>query len=125
MFSFLRDIALEINGIDAKKARAEREEKREMEKLNRFIFTKGTKRTIIILGIIYIPLSVTSIVGIISDSSYIDSDAILKVIISIILLLLCISICTALFIGKKKGEIFAIIGCFVFVAILYLFFVVL
>jgi hypothetical protein len=123
MFGFFRDIALELKGIDTTKAKKERDEKLEQEKLNRFIFSKGVKRTIIILGIIYIPLSILSIVGIISEASYFNADVAFLIIRNIVLMLLSISICVALLIGKKNGEIFALIGSLIFVVLMYLFFI--
>jgi len=101
MFDFLRDVVLEAQGIDTVKAKNEREEKREQKKLSRFIFTKGAKWTIVILGSLYIPLSIMNVIGIISEAHYFSADTVLQTALNILLLLICIGVCVSLLIGKK------------------------
>ena len=125
MFNFFRDVALELNGIDTAKAKNERDEKREQEKLSRFIFTKGARRAVITLGFIYVPLSILSIFGAVSEADYFNAQVVFQLTKNILLLLLCVGVCIALFIGGKKGEVFALIGGIVFVILLYLVFIVL
>lgn len=115
MFDWFRDIGLELGGIDSKAAKKERMEKREQKKLNRFIFTGGMKVLIIVLGVLYLFLSGSMIIALRSVDN--SAPQIVKYIaMSIVDMVVIIS----LIFGKKKGEMIALVGVFLFVVGLFL-----
>jgi len=115
MFEWFRDMGHELSGLDSRATKKERMEKREQKKLNRFIFTGGTKALIIALGVLYIVMAGSMIIALRGVEE--TAPHIVKYIaMSIIDLVVIFS----LIFGKKKGEIIALVGAFVFVVGLFL-----
>lgn len=116
MFDWFREVAEELSGIDSAAAKKERMEKREQKKLDRFIFSRGAKATIIVLGLLYIIMTVSTL-GAVKNMSANATGVIVK---SILMSILAIVVIFALLIGKKKGEIVALVGTFIFVVGVFL-----
>lgn len=109
MFDWFRTIALEAKGIDSSNAISKRELKRQEAKKNRFIFSKKMKVLIIILGVLYMIIAVTTAVFEISEG-----NMSLRLVVSFFLCLLDIAIIVSLIIGKRTGEIAALAGIILF-----------
>ena len=114
MFDFFRDIIQEAGGIDTAKAKKQREEQREIEKLSRYIFSAKLKRFMLIIGISYLFFSVLMIATVwnVPSNIYVIAKYVVLAIIDII-------VCVALLKGAKKGEIVALIGGLIFILLLY------
>lgn len=114
MFDWFREMGEELSGIDSTAAKKERMEKREQKKIECFIFTKKNKVLIIVMGIIYLLMSWNMIMllnGMEKSDIYIIKYIIMDLIdIAVIFALIC---------GKRKGEIIALIGSFIFVVGLF------
>lgn len=115
MFEYFRDIYLESQGIDCLAAEKIRNEKKEIKRLERYLFTKKMKALVIVLGIIYLAIAGGNLYALKGSS-----DMWLVYLRYGGLSALDIAICMALIFGKKKGEIVAIIGIFIFILINYL-----
>lgn len=115
MFDWFREMGEELVGIDSKAAKKERMEKREQKKLNRFLFSKGSKVLVIILGIIYLIMAGSIISALKGTPKFIPY--IVKYLFMAIIDLVVIF---ALIFGKRKGEIIALVGCFIFVVCLFI-----
>lgn len=115
MLDFFKDLYLEANGIDAVAAEKNRNEKREIAKTKRYIFTNKMKALILALGILYLIMAVSSLIVLKSKP-----NVLIYLIKYIVLSFFDIGICICLFWGGKKGEIAAIIGIFLFIAMNYL-----
>lgn len=115
MFDWFKDMANEFAGIDSTAARKEVLEKKEAAKSERYIFSKRAKTTTVFLAIIYIIMSGTTI----SMMKNIEGS-ILIILKNIFMSIVAIFIIFALIFGKKKGEVAALIGIFVFVVGLFL-----
>ncbi|BAL01881.1 hypothetical protein OBV_p-00260 (plasmid) [Oscillibacter valericigenes Sjm18-20] len=115
MFDWFRYVAEEMGGIDSEAAKRERLEKKEKAKLNRFIFTKLSKAIVIAAGVLYLS-SAGAAVFAMKSTGYSIPFIVKFFVLSVVDIGVIISLVT----GKKKGEIAALIGCFVFVVILYL-----
>lgn len=110
MFDWFREMGEELGGIDSVASKKERMEKREQKKLNRFIFSSGMKILIIALGVLYVVMAGSMIValkGTAEATPYIFKYAIMSIVSLVIIF--------ALIFGKKKGEIVALVGSFIFV----------
>ena len=119
MFDFFKDIIQEAGGIDTAKAKRQREEQREIEKLSRYIFSVKAKRFIFIIGALYLFISVPMI------AVYWNApNNIIPIAKYITLIIVDIITCVALLRGTKKGEIVALISGFVFIVLLYISFFV-
>jgi len=115
MFDWFRDMGHELSGLDSQATKRERIEKREQKKLNRFIFTGGTKALIIALGVLYIVMAGSMVIelrGIEETASHIAKYIAMSIIAIVVIF--------SLIIGKKKGEIIALAGTFIFVVGLFL-----
>ena len=122
MFDFFRDMAHDLGGIDTKKAKQLREEKREIEKLSKFIFNKSMKRFVIAIGCLYLLLSIILIIGLFDMSEAIRNsggNVALGIVKYAILILIDIAVLVSLLLGTKKSEIVALIGVFLFMLLLY------
>ena len=116
MFDFFREMGEELAGIDSDAARKHRKEKAEQKKLDRFIYTRGMKTLTITLGILYVLIAVSAIIAL----RTIASGAGLQIVKYIFMSIVAIVVIFALIFGKKKGEIVAVIGTFIFVVGLFL-----
>ncbi|MBD5403021.1 hypothetical protein HDR58_09560 [bacterium] len=114
MFDWFREIGEELGGIDSVAAKKERMEKKEKERLNTFIFSGKMKLLIICLGILYIIMSGSTIKTLIAEGR------IAIIIKRIVMMINAAIVIFALCFGKKKGEIVALIGAFIFVLLLFL-----
>lgn len=115
MFDWFRDMAKEMAGIDSEAAKKELLEKKAIEKSNRYIFTKKAKTLVIALAVIYIFMS-GSTIALLKDVD----GTLLLILKNIVMSILAIFIILSLIVGKKKGELAAVIGIFVFVVCLFL-----
>ena len=115
MFDWFRDVAEEMGGIDSEAAKKERLAKKEKAKLNRFIFTKTSRAIVIAVGVLYLVSAGSVIIGM-KATGYIAPLIVKFAVLSIVDIGVIVSLIT----GKKKGEIAALIGCFIFIVILYL-----
>ena len=114
MFDFFKDIIQEAGGIDTVEAKKQREEKREIEKLSRYIFSAKAKRLTLIIGVFYLILSVPMI------AVYWNvPNNIIPIVKYVTLGIVDIIACMSLLKGTKKGEIVALISGFVFIVLLY------
>lgn len=117
VYDLLRDITLEMMGIDSKLAEREREEKkqiRENKKNEKFIFSKKTKAIIFIFGILYL------VIGGFNMRYIKGHENVVLVILKFILLsavdivgLICLAI------GKRKTEIAAFVLVIIFIFAMY------
>jgi len=121
MFDFFRDVVQELGGIDTTLAKKEREEKKEIEKLSRYIFSAGAKKIILTTGGLYLLLTVILIAGTVSTANVIGSvgNTILQIVKYIFLAAINIIVCVSIIRGTKRGEIIALAGCILFAVLLY------
>ena len=115
MFDWFREVGEELGGIDSVAAKKERLEKKEQKKLNRFIFSNTTKAIFIVCGVLYLVTAGSMIFALKGTEEALPYIAkyIFMSIVDIVVLF-------ALIIGKKKGEIVALVGTFIFVVGLFL-----
>ena len=113
LFDFLRDITLEMQGIDSKKAEYEREQKRlnkkEIADKEKILIPIWIKKTILIFGMLYL-ISCIGTLPII-----IKSEIILLAIRSILQIVIVIAVLILSNIKKKNAEIAIIILVVIFV----------
>jgi len=114
MFDFFKDIIQEAGGIDTIKAKNQREEQKEIEKLSRYIFSSKSKLIILILGVLYIMFAALTIAV-----SWNASNCIIPIAKCLTLSTFDIIACVALLKGTKKGEIVALISGLIFIVLLY------
>lgn len=112
MFDFFKDVANEVWGVDPPR------EPMEIPKNEKHIFSKGVKRLVITLGIIYI-LMAGSTVGILLSMHDIW-EVFLPVAYYIALIGISVFTIIMLLFGKKRGEQLARWSCVVFVVLLLL-----
>lgn len=108
MFNFMKDIYLEMNGIDPEAARKEKLEEKTIDKI---IFSFRSKVVVWIMGIIYLIITVPIIIFTIKTGINISVFKYILLMFMDILILTCISI-------KKKVTEFislAAIICFVII----------
>lgn len=115
MFDWFREIGEELGGIDSATAKKERMEKREQERLNKFIFTRNMKMLIISLGVLYIIMAGSTIKMLITAAG-----STLLIMKYIVMMLNAAAVIFALCFGKKKGEMIALVGVFIFIVLLFL-----
>lgn len=116
MFDWFREVGEELRGIDSAAAKKERMEKQEQKKIDRFIFSRGAKALIIVLGLLYIIMTICTI-GVVKNMA---ENAVAFIVKSILMSIIAIVVIFALLVGKKKGEIVALVGTFIFVVGMYL-----
>lgn len=112
MFDFFKDLYLERSGLDLEKVNEERKKKEEEKRKNRYIFSSGAKRTIIIFGLFYLIISYYGIYTLIKTRS-INLLLIKFIVLSVIDLCGIVN----LYINKKKNEIIALICLIIFFVI--------
>jgi uncharacterized integral membrane protein len=115
MLDFFRDLILEARGIDAKAAADERALKAEQRKIKKFIFSAKMKIFVLIGGILYLILTIITTIIIWGTENYL-----MYVFKNIGMCLIDVFICGCIISGKKKAEIFALIGIIIFFALLFL-----
>lgn len=112
MFDILRDIALEMQGIDSQKAELEREkkklEKRDIDKNEKIIIPKYMKKFVSVITIVYL-LSCMGTLPIMFNT-----EIALLVIRSIIQIIVAIGILILINIKNKKTEIASIVLIVIF-----------
>lgn len=111
MFDFFKDLYLERSGLDLEKVNEERKKKEEKRK-NRYIFSSGAKRTIIIFGLFYLIISYYGIYTLIKTRN-------INLLLIKFIVLSVIDLCgiVNLYINKKKNEIIALICLIIFFVI--------
>jgi len=122
MFEYFRDIANEMNGIDMKAARLEREERLAQEKLSRFIFSKKIRRTVVVICCVSIFISISIIAVAVNTyrENYVGNENIFPVVIwNVLLIIISVIVGVSLLNGTKKGELIALVGSFIYVVLLY------
>lgn len=102
MFDFFKDVYLETQGIDSDKARKIREERQEIKKLDRYIFSKKMKISISFLAIIYL------ILVFITFKFGVTNLSLMNIIKYIILSLTSLSVIVLFLFKSKKTEIIAL-----------------
>lgn len=115
MFDFFRDMILEASGIDSKAAAEERKERKEAAKKERFIFSKGAKVIVYVMGAIYLAVAWIGMAAMIQAGTM-DAFRIIRFIFLVgcdIASIICLAI------GKKKTEIAALILIILFVVSQY------
>lgn len=115
LFDWFREVGEELCGIDSESARKQRMEKKEQKKVDCFIFSRGTKIAVILLGLLYVVMAGSTILALKGLPGV--GLIILKYVLMSVL---AIAVVFALLFGKKKGEIVALAGAFVFVVVLFL-----
>jgi len=113
LIGYLKEILQENRGINTIKAAQELEEKKAAEKLKRYIYSNNVKRFSYIVGVSYLILATINIAVLCGTGNVIG------IIKHIVLIGIDIFVCILLMTRKKQGEIFALIGSFVFLVILY------
>lgn len=115
MFDWFRELGEELGGIDSIAAKNERKKKQELKKLNCYIFSGSTKVLISALGVLYVVMSTTAIVALkdMKGTAPLIAKHIVMSIIAMVVVL-------GLIFGKKKGEIVALVGIFIFCVGLFL-----
>lgn len=114
VFDFFKDVYLEAQGIDSDEARKVREERKEIKKLGRYIFSKKMKISISFLAIIYL------ILVFITFKLGVNSLSVMNVIKYIILSLISLSVVVLFLFKSKKTEIIALVLIIVFITGNYL-----
>lgn len=116
MFDWFIEMGLEMSGVDTVAAKKERMEKREQKKLNRYIFSYGMKVLIIAMGILYVAMAGSVIIML--RTLFLNATA--QIVKYVLMSVDAIVVIFALLVGKKKGEIVALVGVFIFVVGLFL-----
>ena len=114
MLDFLRDVILEVKGINSEKWHKEKLEKDISKKENIYLLSKKTKIIIFVFGIIYLLEEVINIVIFWENNGMINIRAkgIILSIIDIIVLVCLIQ-------KNKTAEIIAIIFSIIFIILMY------
>lgn len=114
MLDFIRDIVLEVRGIDSDKWHRERLEKEEAKKANVYLLSKKTKIIIFVFGIVYLLIEVINMIAFLESNGSLGLRAkgIILSVIDIIVL-----ICLAQ--KSKKAEIAAIVLSIIFIISMY------
>lgn len=114
MLDFLRDVILEVKGINSEKWHKEKLEKDISKKENIYLLSKKTKIIIFVFGIIYLLAEVINIVIFWENNGMINIRAkgIILSIIDIIVLVCLIQ-------KNKTAEIIAIIFSIIFIILMY------
>lgn len=112
MFDFFKDLYLERSGLDLEKVNEERKKKEKEKRKNRYIFSSGAKRTIIIFGLFYLIISYYGIYTLIKTRN-------INLLLIKFIVLSVIDLCgiVNLYINKKKNEIIALICLIIFFVI--------
>lgn len=124
MFDWFRDMALEVTGKNSDKEELKRRPKREQEKKEKSIFSKSTKRTVYVLGILYLIMGGMSLyvsVQIANSTGYSDAGVgAWKYIKYAVLSSIDIAAMVCLLTKKRKMEIAAVVLVVAFIVFMYL-----
>lgn len=115
MFDWFVDTAMQLRGIDAKKVRREKEEKKRLREADKFIFSQKSKIVIAVMGVLYLIMTVSLVAA--TKGEGLSMAYMIK---SLFLGLIDIAALVAMLIGKKKGEIIAAVLVVIFVATMYI-----
>lgn len=111
MFEFFKDVMNEINGIDVNTVKEEKRKQREIEKSEKYIFSKSAKRITISFMVLYIIISVLLCLG---------ANGALAILKNIAMAVVALVVIFSLAVGKEKGEKTALISLFVFIVLIML-----
>lgn len=114
MLDFLRDVILEVKGINSEKWHKEKLEKDISKKENIYLLSKKTKIIIFVFGIIYLLAEVINIVVFWENNGMINIRA-----KGIILSIIDIIVLVCLLLKNKTAEIIAIIFSIIFIILMY------
>ena len=114
MLDFLRDVILELKGINSEKWHKEKLEKDISKKENIYLLSKKTKIIIFVFGIIYLLAEVINIVVFWENNGMINIRA-----KGIILSIIDIIVLVCLLLKNKTAEIIAIIFSIIFIILMY------
>ena len=114
MFDFFKDVYLEMKGLDINQVQTARDEAREQKKLSRYIFSKGAKTFITVCGVLYLFLAISMLCYL-----WVQSGSYQHITKYSLMSIYVIAVLAFLLSGSKKGEIIALVGCFMFVVLLY------
>ena len=115
MFDFFKDIMLEMKGVDTEALHEEMIQEKEEKKKKYFILSKGIKGIIYAFGILYLILSLSSLI-LLKQSGRVEIYYMILTLISssiVIACLICISV------KNKKAEIAGLILIGIFFIIQY------
>lgn len=104
MFDFFRDLYLERSGLDLEKVEEERKKKEEEKRKNRYIFSSGAKRTIIVFGIFYLIISFYGMFTLVKNDN-------IGILFLKFIILSIIDLCgiVNLYINERKNEVIALV----------------
>lgn len=114
MLDFLRDVILEVKGINSEKWHKEKLKKDISKKENIYLLSKKTKIIIFVFGIIYLLAEVINIVVFWENNGMINIRA-----KGIILSIIDIIVLVCLLLKNKTAEIIAIILSIIFIILMY------
>lgn len=115
MFDFFLHFTHELRGIDTEAIKKERLTHEAELRKDRSLFSKGLRRVIITLGVFFLILS--AIMIILAVQTAVDVFMIFKYVV---LFIVDIVMLVSLAVGKKKGEIAALISIIVFLLVLFI-----
>lgn len=113
MFDFFRDMARELSGVRKPESPVEVPQKKKDRRI-----PKWAKALIITMGVVYLLMAVPQIL-IVTQLGLEQAKKILAIVIYVVQALLDLTVIISLLIGKKKGEIVAIICGVVFILVMY------
>ena len=114
MFDWFREVAEELSGIDSAAARRERVEKQDKRKQEYYIFSRGMKVMVIVLGLLYVFMAGATIAVLKNVTG-----SLIHILRYSLMAMVALFIVFSLVFGKKRGEIFALVGIAVFVVALF------
>lgn len=119
MFDWFREVGEELGGIDSMEAKKERLERKESERVNKFIISRRMKFFIISMGVLYIVMAGSTV------KTFFNAANIFLMIKYIVMMIDAVIVIFALIFGKQKGELVALVGIFLFLLLLFLSIIIL
>lgn len=121
MFEYFRDIINESRGLDVDALRNEKRQKQVKEKKDKYIFSKKTKKVILVFASVYVLVSIATIIALVNNPYEISVFIMLRSIISVAIALF-VGICIIVSMIKKikKAEVLTVIGIISFFVITYI-----
>lgn len=124
MFDWFRDMAMEATGKNSDKEELKRRAKREREKKEKIIFSKSTKRTVYVLGVLYLIMGSMSLyvsVRIANSVGYSGTGVgTWKFVKYAVLSAIDIAAMICLLTKERKAEIAAVVLVIIFMTFMYL-----
>ena len=124
MFDWFRDMAMEVTGKNSDKEELKRRAKREREKKEKIIFFKRTKRTVYVLGVLYLIMGSMSLyvsVRIANSAGYSGTGVgTWKFVKYAVLSAIDIAAMICLLTKERKAEIAAVVLVIIFMTFMYL-----